>query len=179
VGNQAATTLIGELYVTYTIRLSTPQLNIAAISKSSSKYITPSAGVTKTAPLGTAQTVSGGLPLSVSAIAANATTKIIASPGQYLLDLFATGTGLATGAVTLSADDASNTVSQIADIANAAATLETATVLMNVVRQGYFTFSAAGATTLTALAIRAARYAPSSTQSPGSVLNELEVAGED
>ncbi len=179
VGNQAATTLIGELYVTYTIRLSTPQLNIAAISKSSSKYITPSAGVSKTAPLGTAQAISGGLPVSVSQIAANATTKIIAAPGQYLIDLFATGTGLATGSVTLSADDASNTVSQINDIANTAGTLENATQLLNVARQGYFTFSAAGATTLTALALRIARYAPSSTQTPGAVLNESEVAGED
>jgi hypothetical protein len=177
VGQQSAVSLIGELYVTYTIRLSTPQLNIAALAKAASKVITATAGITKTVPLGTAQAQAGGLPIKPSQSYPG--TKILVDPGQYLLNVFANGTGLATGAVNLTSDDTANNVSTINDIANAAGTLQEFDALLNVVKTGYFTMAAAGATTLTGLALRAARYSPSSSQIPGTALNEAEVPGED
>lgn len=177
VGGQGSAAQVGEVYVTYTVRLSTPQLNQAAIAKSNSKYVNPTAGVSKTAPLGTARTIAGGLPIRESQ--SSPTTKLwIQEAGQYMFNALATGTGLSAGSFTMTGDP-DVTVSTPTDIPNAAGTLEAVTFLVNAQAAGLVTLAAAGATTLSGLVLRASKYAPSSTQSPGSNVNEIEVAGED
>jgi len=177
VGGQGSAAQVGEVYVTYTVRLSTPQLNQAAIAKSNSKIITPSAGVSKTAPLGTARTIAGGLPIRESTL--SPTTKLwVQEAGQYMINALATGTGLSAGAFTMTGDS-DITVNTPTDIPNAAGTLEAVTFLANAQAAGLITLAAAGATTLSGLVLRISKYAPSSTQSPGTAVNEAEVAGED
>jgi len=176
VGGQASTAQVGELYVTYKIKLSTPQLNSAQITKSKSKYIVPSS-VSKASPFGTisAASAAGALPVYLT----DPTHIYFEQAGQYIMDILATGTGLATGAVTFAAGVADNVVSSPIDISNSGGTLESIAQLVNINTPGYLTVAAAGATTLTALTMRIAAYAPSSVQTLGAALNEAEVAGED
>jgi len=177
-GNGSSAIDLGEIYVDYRIRFNTPQLNISAATKANSKIVHPSAGVSAAAPLGTAQTLAGGLPLRVL----NGTQFHLPDVGQYIIQAFATGTGLATGDVTLAATAAGDFVSTANDIANSAGTLESITWLVNNVNPSSFSniyqVGAAGATTLTDLVLRIGAYSPSSNQ-PAGAFSEVEGPHED
>ena len=197
VGGQSSGAQIGELYVTYTIRLSTPQRNEIAIAKAASKVVVPTAGVTKSLPLGTANSVAGGLPISPTSSTqsflpppasggSSGTDLYVREPGQYIMDFFLNGTGLATSDLVVAPVDAAgatasayNVVSNIIDVANSAGTIQNVVSTLNFAQPGWIRLSAAAATTLTALVMRASKYAPSSSQSIGATLNETYVPGED
>jgi len=173
----------GLVIVHYEIEFETPQLNIPAQTKQSTLRITGNSSISKTSPFGSAPVIEGGLEWS----AGNATLTIN-EPGQYLIDALVTGTGLTTGAVTLVAGDTSrSSVSTPVDIANSGGTLEALTFLINQpgVQSAIYTLAGAGATTVTALILRCARYSPSSTQTVSSstgvvdILNEVPLAHED
>lgn len=82
-------TVIGELHVSYTVQLITPQFDLAAYSLATSAKAVATGTVTSTNWLGNAITATGGVPLNYTP---GSLTVLV--PGQYLFNLNITGTGL-------------------------------------------------------------------------------------
>jgi len=145
---------IGELYLNYTVELITPQYNMADEAADDSAKVIPTANVTKLNLFGSARTVTGNLPITV-----NPDHIVFQEPGDYLLDMKATGTAF-VGNVT-PAYSAANIVSTIVgNLVDAAATTMLTTMVVRVPEKNgrvYLDYNA-GATTVTALTLRIARY---------------------
>jgi len=88
----ADTTSIGELYVSYEVDLHVPQLNLLPRLAAVSKKIVATGGVSKTEPFGTAQAVTGDLPVTVF----DGHTLLFDKVGQYILSTLAIGTGMSS-----------------------------------------------------------------------------------
>jgi hypothetical protein len=89
---QADTDIIGEFWISYHFNLVTPQK-----PSPPGTYIAASTGVTKAAPFGTAQTVTGTTPITIGS-----TTLTFKQPGYFLLNFLVVGTGLTATAATIS-----------------------------------------------------------------------------
>lgn len=172
----------GILVAHYDIEFETPQLNIPAQIKQATLKVDASS-TDRLYPLGNTPTVTGGLDWTLSG-----NTIRTNEPGQFLIDCLLVGTGLATGDLTITSNDASSaTVSTPIDIANTGGTLEAVTFLINQpgVQRAVYTIAAAGATTIATLVMRCAKYSPSSHQmydeSTGYplALNEIAVLNEE
>jgi len=89
----ADTTAIGELYVTYEIELHTPQTSLGAALAASSCKLVGSGSVSDTAYLGTAATVTGGLPVTGAG-----NTLTFGQVGQFIAIIDLVGTAFVSGA---------------------------------------------------------------------------------
>lgn len=185
-GGQAAASLIGEVYVTYRMRLNTPQLNTAAIAKSKTRSIHPTVGVSKANPLGTVVNMAesyGGLPFHVDT---GGVGFQIEDVGTYILQSNILGTGL-NNSLTIAAASAANVVTKISETFNGANTSVAQTYLLNVGQAGpdysggplHFNVDTGTITTLTDLRWQIAPYAPSSAQAPGQPVRQVPLPHEE
>jgi len=169
----------GRFFVEYELELMSPQYSPVAIIKSNSARIDNSSA-SKAAPL-TGATVVGGLDVRVN----DATHFVIGEPGAYMVQAFYSGTGMSAGDVTVTPQDTSQaSATATTDVADGVA--EAVTYLINQPQaiNAIYTIAAAGATSLTGLYYRFAKYTPSSTQTYSDLgvvnaLNETPVAYED
>jgi len=129
----ADTSVIGELYVEYTIVLMTPVLNVAAIAKATSASIS---GVTPSSVsiFGTTPTITGGLDVT-----GTVNTLTFNRVGSYLLSVAVTGTGLFTVWTVVTSASTATVTNAFTGIGNAAANVGTAAqgrVFFNVTARG-------------------------------------------
>jgi hypothetical protein len=85
--NSNGSTVLGHVYFSYTVRLTTPQYSPDEEYDTSSRSISCSTGVTRAAPFGTAPTYTGELDVT-----ADGNTMTFGSPGEYIINLNYNGT---------------------------------------------------------------------------------------
>jgi hypothetical protein len=145
----ADTSTIGRLFVRYEVELMTPQLNPGNILCCKQDVV----GVSAAAPLGTSFTSTGSLGVTWL----SGTTFSINVPGQYLVYMKGTGTGVTT-ALNISAATAPSAFNSINTSTNGAGTASMAVSLVKVVNAGDAFTVAVTATTLTQSLIRIAPF---------------------
>lgn len=108
---QSTVQAVGELYVSYDIVLYTPQGNSSYISNNSAKVVSIT-GVGLNNLIGTDPVITGGLPIRRR----DSNSLWIDKPGEYLLDLIVSGTGIETGgdAVVIAVNGTGNVISKLA-----------------------------------------------------------------
>jgi len=120
----ASTIAAAALFVEYDVEFFTPQYSLSAFAAAYSRKVVAGGTISKTAFLGDAATVAGGL-----AVTGTGNTLTFAKAGQYLLDVLVNGTGLTvaptvTGTATTTAiasglnTSAGNTVGKVQYVVN-------------------------------------------------------------
>jgi len=145
----------GELYVTYSIELITPQLDLSTAAHSGSAILSVSSGVSKDAPFGTAITVSGGLSIH----RVGPTSIQIDTPGEYFFDIYLEGTGLSAVVTAAAAPSPSLTANIYAITGLSEITKNWNLRVVCRAPSTVLTLNTSAVTTLTAVAIRVSTYA--------------------
>lgn len=154
-GQADSTTVIGEIYVEYTVEFYTPQSNPAAVILANSAKIASGGSVSKGAPFGTSPTVYGGLPVTIS----SGNTMTFDQIGQYLIEIQLVGTTVTATFPTLT--DVQNIVSTVGSSGSVSATDGIYVFLVNVTApEGIITVNCTPcAATVTGSLTRVASYA--------------------
>jgi hypothetical protein len=155
-GFAAASTVAGELYVSYIVELITPQLDQASIASAiSAKVVSGAAGVDKTHVFGTGSaTVTGDLPVT-----ATVNTMTFQTTGEFLIETQAVGTGVNTLNEVPTITGGTSAVAS-AIVANAAATYQLWSRVLKITSVGAtLVWDFSGATTISAVTCRISKYA--------------------
>lgn len=150
----ADATVVGDIYLEYTILLRTPQQSVSGDAVAQSAKIVGNGSVTDTAVFGTAATITGGLPVTASS-----STLTFQAIGQFIFESVVTGTGLA---ITPTVSGGTATASILSVLTDAAATSMMYSCTINVKNVGEtFIFDCSAATTVSATVSRLGVYATS------------------
>jgi len=149
------TSLIGELYVEYTVQLFTPHM-LTDMTESVMHFAISGAGETKSAPFkGATKAITGGLPVEIY----NDYTLQFKRVGEYLLSGILTGTGM--GQADPTCGGAVTATPLLSSVPNGAGTTSTFQTLLKVLNPGDLLTMDFGAiaATLTALDFKFTPYA--------------------
>jgi hypothetical protein len=143
-----------SLFVSYDVELIAPTFSLSTIASAWSRNVFATTGVSKTAIWGTDPTYLGG-----ANVTADTNTLTFEKPGQYLVDYYVTGTGLASG----TDPSWSGTVEDKAEVSLLVSSSGTQGLLsrtVNVIEAGQTLIAdwSSAATTLTTMTARIASY---------------------